>query len=809
MTNPSAHSQRPLKKASILALVAITAGLGLVTPAVAPARQTRRANTATKRRAANKPCSAKRGTKRSSTRGCTKVDVVEHPRRTAKTRSPKAPKNAPAEANPSEITPPDITFGTSPESSTPPAESTPHHKAGSLPAESGEVLNDPIDPRFLTEVPFGTTSFWIQPWRAYLDTWPASRLLDAAGINFGVSPTDAESTAQLLQDSGFKLARREIPWDALSYEDPTKLRTEANISAILTALHNHGLRPLILLNANSTGPGPSKMVKLDTTEAAPAGAQTVTLTASSAAAVVPGKTGFNGLSFGGSPDILITSVGAGGVATLSRPLPEALAAGVHGGTTLLYAPFGTPELANGEPNPVFQETLAGWLSYVATVCKEAASIVGPEGYDLEVWDELSFGSQFLNAENYYVPAEAKVKAERTKEVIKAVLDATVAYVRNPANGIPPGVGTTDGFASETPFPSGKDAPLGLTALSKHPYAGVKVFPAEYPEGLRPLDALGAPDTISNQSFAPLFIPSYQSLFPEYYLTATSTETSIRDLAPFTTGIYGYPHGREVGPEGGPPVQKWITEYNLSPAGVTPVGPDEVTPETASSAQPTPADKAHFEAKVALRSLVANVSKGMAREYFYKAGPGGLDMIGEEFFSALDAQPATYPGDQLGGETMNAFRNMFAQFQGPGPGGAPRQLQLLSIAQDGNHAQFNGDETAAHPPLYDRDVLAVFPFQSSPTRFVIPVYVMTRDLLTLYEPNAPSTDVDRFDLPNETFRITLGDLPETSEPPSVSAYDPLRNEATPARLVSREGSQAVFEFAATDYPRLLTIEYNEH
>ncbi len=104
------------------------------------------------------------------------------------------------------------------------------------------------------------------------------------------------------------------------------------------------------------------------------------------------------------------------------------------------------------------------------------------------------------------------------------------------------------------------------------------------------------------------------------------------------------------------------------------------------------------------------------------------------------------------------------------------------------------------------MLAVLPFQSSPTRFVIPVYVMTRDLLTLYEPNAPTSDIHRFDLPNETFRITLGNLPETATPPTISAYDPLRSETTPAKLVSQAGHTATIEIAATDYPRVLTIEY---
>ncbi len=696
----------------------------------------------------------------------------------------------------------------------------------------GGTVTDPIDPRFLTGMPFGTSSFWIQPWRSYLDTWPASRLLEAVGINFNVGTREAEDTAQLLQDSGFKLARIGVPWNAISYSEPGALlpADESSLTARLQALHKHGLRPLVILDSNSGDPAPSTAVTLETTVAAPVGARTVTLSAASAAQVVAGKTGFNGLThFKGSPDVLIAALGAGDVATLARPLPQALAAGAHRGTTLRYAPFGPPLLANGEPNPAFTTALAGWLSYVGTVCRKVASVVGPEGYDLEVWNELTFGSQFLNSENYDSPAESETEAEAaeagaeaetssapskgevTRAVVKALLDETVAYVRNPANGISPGVGITDGFASETPFPSGAKAPLGLTALSKHPYHDAQTFPGSYQVSpVRPLNALGGRDTAAGEKapFAPLFTPAYQSLFPEYTLSGTSTETLIRDLAPFTTDVYDFPHGREVGPAGGGPVQKWVTEYNLDSSGVTPVGPDEVTPQTGPSAQLTAADKTHFEAKTLLRSLVAMVAKGVDREYFYAAAKAGdLSMISPSFMAAVEANPTVYPGDQLGGEVMSGFHNLLRQFQGPGPGSeGARQLQLLSIAQDGDHAQFAGDGSAAHPPLYDRDVLAVLPFQSSPTRFEIPFYVMTRDLLTLYEPSAPASDIHRFDLPGETFQITLGNLPETAAAPTVSAYDPLLNESTPARLVSRSGSQATFEFVATDYPRVLSLEY---
>jgi hypothetical protein len=399
------------------------------------------------------------------------------------------------------------------------------------------------------------------------------------------------------------------------------------------------------------------------------------------------------------------------------------------------------------------------------------------------------------------------KREVTKAVISHLEYETVALVRNPTGGLSPQVGITDGFASQTPFPSGANAPLGMTALSKHPYAGPTLFPSEYdPSRLRPVNALGEEDIRRGAPppFTPLFTPAFQSLFPEYTLSGIQTETLIRDLSPNTNYIYGYPHGRYVGPPGGEPLQKWVTEYNLSRGGADIMGADGVTPQTGVTF--TQADKIHFHAKALLRSLVSMVGKGMSREYFYAAFGAGYGLIGPSFWSALAEHPETYPGRETGGEVMSGFRNMLAHFQGPGPSGQARQLTLTAISQQGDHAQFAGDGTNAHPSLYDREVLAVLPFQSSPTRFVIPVYVMTRDLLTLYRPTAPESDITRFDLPDESFRITLGNVPEGGPTPSVSAYDPLTNASTPARLIARHGNQVEVELAATDYPRLLTIDF---
>jgi hypothetical protein len=673
---------------------------------------------------------------------------------------------------------------------------------------SGGVVDDPIDPKYLTEAASGARSDYIQPWRAYMETLPASQLIDSLGINFNVEAKEADDTAQLLQEGGFKLARIEIGWNSLSYEDPSKFSNEAGVDERLEALHKHGLRPLILLNSNSGQPTPAKTFDLELTAAAPADATSVKLTKASAEKVVLGKTGFNNLGGGyAAPNVLITAVNAEDVATLSKPLPAALTAGSHGATTVLYAPFGPPELADGERNPVFQETLDGWLSYVATICKKAASIFGPEGYDLEVWNELTFGSQFLHgAELYYSPARETGKGS----VEETLLDETVGYVRAPANGIPDGVGIGDGFTNTTIPSTGEGKPKGLTALDKHPYESDSYFPAtedEY-DKYKPLNALGEAEytntgTSSDPIYTPPFKPAFKSELPEYYLTDTQPQTLTREIAPITTTSGHTSYGRSTGPEGGPPLQTWITEYNLQHTGM--IGEREGHSDEFAS-EVSPAQGEHLQAEIALRSLTSLVSKGMSREYFYAAVGEGWNLVSEAFTKAVKAHPSSYPGFAEGGETIASFKRMMEDLQGPGPAGEARQLSLLSIAQEGNDYQFKGNGTAEYPDLYNREMLAVLPFQSSPSRFVIPVYVISENLTTIEKPSEPEESIYRYDLPPENYRITLGGLPESWMPPTVSAYDPITGEQTPAKLISRKGNEAVIEIAATDYPRLLSIEY---
>ena len=112
------------------------------------------------------------------------------------------------------------------------------------------IVRKPIDPAQQTALGFGDRSHWLQPWRAYMDTPPATKLRDAIGINLDnhVRPNEVAALARLLSESGFRRARYEIGWDAISFDDSSRLRDPGPIRRTVAALRANRIRPLILLN---------------------------------------------------------------------------------------------------------------------------------------------------------------------------------------------------------------------------------------------------------------------------------------------------------------------------------------------------------------------------------------------------------------------------------------------------------------------------------------------------------------------------------------------------------------------------------
>jgi hypothetical protein len=196
----------------------------------------------------------------------------------------------------------------------------------------------------------------------------------------------------------------------------------------------------------------------------------------------------------------------------------------------------------------------------------------------------------------------------------------------------------------------------------------------------------------------------------------------------------------------------------------------------------------FHAKGALRWATSWLNKGAARVYFYAASSPGWGIV---------------EGGRDGGLTLRALGRLTRVL---GNGSAtitkPRSLSLLHITDPDGHRQFAGDGTAAHPPLYDADVLGFFPFQSSNQKVVVAVYVMTRDLTHVYRPELSESNPDRYDMPPEWFRVTIGGTSGLGT--AVSATDPLTGGSTGVKVVSRTADQLVLDVAVTDSPRLLVL-----
>jgi hypothetical protein len=699
-----------------------------------------------------------------------------------------------------------------------------HAWAQDTAAKAGGVVTQYINPVQQTALEFGARSHWLQPWRAYLDTVPTVRLREAVGINLNVEADEADAVCRHLAAHGFCKARLEFGWGSISWDDPKQLADPKRFEKLVGACRDHGLRPLFLLNSHHGAPCPLQFFDVRLAKPAHKGDRVVHLAKQNLERLVPGRSGLNQLTDYWAAEALFTKIDADGRATLSKPLPKDLAAGNAPAATLKYLPFYPPDGVNGKSRPEFRETLDGWIDYVGTIAREARRVLHSgnaqdAGFDLEVWNELTFGSNFLSINNYYEKPGVQGRSAHIQ-----ILRATVEYVERHRAELP-GVGVGDGFDNQWPWGAGSIAPAGLAALDKHPYAGVRRFPADQgpPGGSRSLDALGRPDGIevAPGKWKDAFVPAYVSHFPEYFLCAIQTEHLIRDLSPIETSLYGTKHGRTTHPlwpdgRAAHAPQMWITEVNLDPNGAD---PGDMAAYKAGGKMPvapglTPADADRMKAKAVLRYLTCYCNKGPVRFYFFAAkdeNPMGLSLMGLALFQHLKSHDNRAPEDDatLASPTMRAVRQLVAVMADGTHLAAPRGVRLLRIEESHGHRQFDGDPATAgrtpnpHPPLYNRDVLAFLPYQATDHKFVVALYVMTRNLAQLYRPAAPASDPTRFDMPAEAYRLTIGGI--EAEGAKFALVDPLGSSETPVKPLGSSPGQVAVEVSLTDSPRLMVVE----
>jgi len=654
------------------------------------------------------------------------------------------------------------------------------------------------DPRQLTALPFGVASHWLHPWRAYLDTVPAGAFLDGIGMNYNADPTaNPNLVMHMLAAHGVHRIRLEIPWTEVDYATETQLTGASQIKQLMQIAKTYGIRPTILLNANQGVPCPALLFSRTLAVPAHAGDTSVTLT--DASGLLVGYSGLSNLTGYWAAEALITGI-SGNTVTLSKPLPASIGNGtglLKAGAivpmaTLKYRPFGPPG------TPEYAATMAGWLKYVDLVARTVAADLGTTGrsdlgFDMEIWNELSFGSAFLYINQYDTlhphtyPAVGDRYGEGTS-VWANIVAATAGYAEGrPADFA--GVQFDDGFGNTIPWPACASEPARIAAISRHPYAGRHTYPGDPGEaGVVAADALGRPDTHP-------FTPTYTALFPEYIGEGLQTETMLRDASPLTSSVSGALHGRDARLIGGRvvPCQSWITEVNFAPSD------DGVT---------DPATALAVKARTSARYLAFYLNKGVTQLDFYSAASGDLytGMVRDNFL-AYAAHATAYPKDDrpYTSPALTVIGRMAARMrEGLDRGltaAATRRLRVLGIGDTHNHLQFRGDGTAAHPNLYDRDVFAFLPYQVNAHRFVIPYYVMTRDVLHVYNPHA--TGDRRYQMPPEQFTLQVAGL--HAQGATISAYDPVDDRAIPVRVLAANPQEATLRVTAADYPYLLTVQ----
>jgi len=692
-----------------------------------------------------------------------------------------------------------------------------------------------------TPPPFGVMSYYSQPWRGYMDTWPASKWLGLPGAGWGGDDKYAPAMAQLMGECGIRYARIEIGWGSLGMDDALPPDTKARWTRLLQTFQKNGIRPLFLLNAHHGAPCP--MRSFDAALALPAKKGDRLVHFAPGTKLRVGYTGFVNLTDYIAAFPFITQIADNGAAQLSAPLPKDLSAGRVNLQELKYQPLQGTRLKDGTPVPEAQETAQGWLRYAAAIgslAREALGTAGKadSGFDIEVWNELTFGSNFLDINHYYDPKREyaepltyrKTRAWTTalrpdarldfeQKGYEALLPMTVDYFNDPPNGFHR-VAVISGFSNQWPWNSGSSLWDGQAGLSKHYYTGSNLREAspEHPFAGRDnatVDASGHLDgRHTGREWHQIvpgtnFVPTLTAAFPEWSHSSFQTETIQRDLfpdsrrtnTPDSMGRYGrYTHNGDFQTP-----RYWQTETNWDRSDFI----NRVKKETGAK-DDDPRLLALNDAtnsKQMWRQYVFHSHKGFDRIFLFSLSfdPFSIGLLPTAFFKALDANadrltPAVRKTVPVG---WSAVRWMTRLMQTGEPLEATRALRVDSLVEHHPRLVFRGDGTASHPSRWNRDYFAFLPFQLSARRFAVPYYVVTLNATQAWRPELSALDSARYDLPDQEYDVTVGNC--AGKGAKVSAYDPLHGLTVPVKVLAVTLSTLKVRLSAKDYPRVLLID----
>jgi hypothetical protein len=525
-------------------------------------------------------------------------------------------------------------------------------------------------------MPFRPQSFYLQPWRGYLETVPAAQFLNGIGINYNLpAGTDDNALLAYLAGAGIRTIRVEVPWTIVPWTED-QLDNAERLGIIFSACFRLGIMPIILLNANDGAPCPHQDSQHVVTRGADTGERALQLNVVND--LVEGRSGITGLFGGPMAGYLFTEINqATQDVTLSRPLPKPLPSGTPVTvSTLKYAPLypvGTPQ---------FADTSAGWLRYIELVCRllNECSI---KDCVFEVWNELSFGSAFTQINNYYSPPLINSSPDflnpggccwdlaRQTQILVSQLMPQAQMIW--------------GFSNTTFYHTAiKNLPPGFAGQSYHPYGtGKETTPKDFPDKSR------------YSWFIEGYIPQgLTKCMPEGWAhLGIQTEQIIRLLYP--------PDRLTTFPPQSAGFHHYMTEHGFVPAeaGIT-----------------DPLAAQEYKAKCTLRALLFWLNKGINRLAIYCAydsSDTGMGLLPASLSPLTDSP------------SFAMLRRLTDQFQGAEPLAKTNALQIDVTAVGAQPVVFAGDKQ--HPSLPYREMFTFLPFQVNKNKFVCGFYLMSYDI----------------------------------------------------------------------------------
>lgn len=708
-------------------------------------------------------------------------------------------------------------------------------------------LDRPYEQPLQAYIPFGFTSFFLHPWRAYMDTQPASHFLGSMAFNANTPTNEIEGVLQAMSEAGIRKARFEFGWGMFDWDNHFTGQHRADVIKTLQLAQKYHVRPLMLLNSHHAVPCPIRNLNVQLLADAKKGDRSLKLKPEDAAKIHLGYTGPMD-----DPDYcaakpLVIAIQPDGTCQLSGPLMQDIKAGTLSLVELKFLPLhglkltGADDAKTAELAASSKATLDGWKQYVQEMCDAAIEALGTKGkadagFDIEIWNEQTFGSSFLDINNYYDPKlpitdvvtykktrplgpgiRPDAQTEFKEEGAQVLVGISADYVRSrPELAM---VKVDDGIGNQWPWNGGGNSWPGEDAFSRHYYTGgwreISPKTINNPD-CATINALGGRDGLHNANMPDAvrivpgsnFIPTVRVGFPEWVHSGFQTESIIRDVLPDSRwGSEATVHGRFTHTGDYHLQQMWETEVNESRGQF--FGEFFKQSKLAQDDPKAYALDAYIAGKMTFRQYLMDNHKGMYNIYLFatSAGPFDLGMLEPPFFKALDANKGVL-NDAARKELPSYLQGLTwltKQMEAADPLAATRALRVDELWEYKPRLMYAGDGTPKHPNQWNRDWFAFLPYQLTAGKFLVPYYVVTVDAFKTWQPTKDIADPMRYQMPDQDFDVTIGNCAGTGA--KVSVYDPMTNVAVPVSVVADKTSatQLTVRLKTVDYPRFLLIE----